>query len=73
MKLADSYCRWLESQAKSPGDFMLLGLGPLFLAALLLWLLPAQWGIVGAFILAVPALYVALVVLRAYALRHGRK
>lgn len=73
MKLADSYRRWLESQAKSPGDFLLLGLGPLFLAGLALWLLPARWGRLGAFILAIPALYVVLVVLGAYALRHGRK
>ena len=73
MKIADSYCRWIESQAKSPADFLLLGLGPVFLAALALWLLPARWGRLGAFILAAPALYVAFVVLRAYALRSGRK
>ena len=73
MKMTDSYCRWVESQAKSPTDFLLLGLGPVFLAVLVLWLLPGRWGRAGAFILAVPALYVAFVVLRAYALRSGRK
>lgn len=73
MKFSESYRRWLESQAKSPGDFLLLGLGPLFLTGLLLWMLPARWGRLGAFILAGPALYVTLVVLGGYARRYGRK
>lgn len=73
MKLADSYRRWLDSQAKSAGDFLLLGLGPLFLVGLLLWMLPPRWGRLGAIILAGPALYFALVVLGGYARRHGRK
>lgn len=73
MRFADSYRRWLDSQAKSPGDFLLLGLGPLFLAGLVLWILPARWGRLEAIILAGPALYIALVVLGGYARRHGRK
>lgn len=73
MKITANYCRCVESQAKSPTDFLLLGLGPLFLVALVLWILPAQLGELGALILAVPALYIAFIVLRAYAVRYGRK
>lgn len=71
--LMQAYCRWAESQAKSNTDFLLLGLGPVFLVALVLWLLPAWLGTVGAVILAAPALYVAFIVLRAYAIRSGKK
>ena len=73
MKITADYCRWLESQAKSTTDFLLLGLGPLFLVALVLWVLPAQLGEIGALVLAAPGLYIAFVVLRAYAVRYGRK
>ena len=72
MKIADNYCRWIESQAKSRADFLLLGLGPVCLAALVLWLLPTWWGRLGGLILIVPALYVVFVVLRAYVIRTGR-
>ena len=58
MKSAGCCRRWLMSQAKSPTDFLLLGLGPLFLAGLVLWMLQARSGKLGAFILASPALYV---------------
>jgi hypothetical protein len=71
--LIQAYCRWAESQAKSNTDFLLLGLGPMFLVALVLWLLPAWLGTAGAVILAAPALYVAFIVLRAYAIRSGKK
>jgi hypothetical protein len=73
MKIADSYCRWVEDQAKSRADFLLVGLGPVPLIALVLWLLPARWGMLGASILIAPALYVVFIVLRAYSLRSGRK
>ena len=73
MKITADYCRWVESQAKSQTDFLLLGLGPLFLVALVLWVLPARWGELGALILVAPALYIAFIVLRAYAVRYGRK
>jgi hypothetical protein len=73
MKITADYCRWLESQAKSPTDFMLLGLGPLFLVALVLWVLPAWLGELGALVLAAPTLYIAFIVLRAYAVHYGRK
>ena len=68
-----AYCRWAESQAKSNKDFLLLGLGPVFLVALVLWLLPTWLGTLGAIVLAIPSLYVAFIVLRAYAIRGGRK
>lgn len=73
MKIRLHYCRWIESQAKSPTDFLLLGLGPVFLVALVLWLLPARLGKLGALVLAAPALYIAFIVLRACAVRSGRK
>jgi len=72
MKITDDYCRWVESQAKSQTDFLLLGLGPVFLAALVLWLLPAWPGQLGALVLAAPALYIIFIILRAYAVRSGR-
>ena len=68
-----AYCRWAESQAKCNKDFLLLGLGPVFLVALVLWLLPTWLGTLGAIVLAIPSLYVAFIVLRAYAIRGGRK
>ena len=68
-----AYCRWAESQAKSNKEFLLFGIGPVFLVALVLWLLPAWLGTLGALVLAVPSLYVAFIVLRAYAIRSGRK
>ena len=68
-----AYCRWAESQAKCNKDFLLLGLGPVFLVALVLWLLPTWLGTLGAIVLAMPSLYVAFIVLRAYAIRGGRK
>lgn len=71
--LMNAYCRWAESQAKSNKDFLLLGLGPVFLVALVLWLLPTWLGTLGALVLAVPLVYVAFIVLRAYAIRSGRK
>jgi hypothetical protein len=73
MKITADYCRWLDSQAKSPTDFLLLGLGPLFLIALVLWVLPAWLGEFVALVLVAPALYIAFIVLRAYAVRYGRK
>lgn len=72
-RLMEAYCRWAESQAKNNKDFLLLGLGPLFLVALVLWLLPTWLGTLGALVLAAPALYVVFFVLRAYAIRSGRK
>lgn len=71
--MTDGYCRWVKAQAKSRPDFLLLGLGPLFLVALVLWLLPVGWGRLGTLILAAPALYVVFVVLRAYAICGDRK
>lgn len=71
--LMQAYCRWAESQAKSQADFLLLGLGPIFLVALVLSLLPAWLGTLGALILAAPAFYVAFIVLKAYAIRSGKK
>lgn len=71
--LIQSYCRWAESQAKSQTDFLLLGIGPVFLVALILWLLPAWLGEIGTLVLLAPALYVVFVVLRAYAIRGDRK
>jgi uncharacterized membrane protein YqjE len=73
MKIADGYCRWVEAQAKSRPDFLLVGLGPVSLMALVLLLLPPRWGRLGASILIAPALYVVFIVLRAYAFRSGRK
>lgn len=71
--LLQTYCTWLEAHAKSQADFLLLGLGPLFLVALVLWLLPLSIAKVGACILAAPALAVAFVVLRAFAVRSVSK
>lgn len=72
-RLLQDYCRWADTQANNQKDFLLLGLGPLFLVALVLWLLPAWLGTIAAFVLLLPALYVVFIVLRAYAIRGGRK
>ena len=72
-KLLQDYCRWADSQANNQKDFLLLGLGPLFLVALVLWLLPAWFGTIAALVLLFPALCIVFVVLRAYAIRGGRK
>jgi membrane protein implicated in regulation of membrane protease activity len=70
-ELVRSYCCWAESQAKNNKDFLLLGLGPVFLVALVLWLLPTWLGTLGALIFAVPALYIVFIVLRVYAVRDS--
>jgi Flp pilus assembly protein TadB len=72
-RLLQAYCRWVDSQAKSNTDFLFLGLGPVLLVAMVLWLLPAWLGTVGAVIAAAPALCVVFIVLRAYAMRIGKK
>jgi hypothetical protein len=71
-ELIQAYCGWAESQAKNQTDLLLLGLGPIFLIGLVLWLLPVWLGKTLALVLLAPALYVAFVILRAYAGR-GRK
>lgn len=38
--LIQAYCGWAESQAQNQNDLLVLGLGPIFLLALVLWLLP---------------------------------
>ena len=52
---------------------LLLGLGPIFALGLLLWALPAWIGKPIAFVLSLPALYIIFLVLRAYAIRGGRR
>lgn len=70
--LIQAYCGWAESQAQNQKDLLVLGLGPIFLLALVLWLLPVWLGKTLALILLAPALYVVCQVLRAYAV-SGRK
>ena len=70
--LIQVYCGWAESQAQNQKDLLVLGLGPIFLLALVLWLLPVWLGKTLALILLAPALYVVYQVLRAYAV-SGRK
>jgi len=72
-KFMQVYARWAQSQAKSDKDFFLLGLGPLLLVGVVLWLLPSWLGTLGALVLAVPALCVAFIVLRSYAIRRTKK
>lgn len=67
------YCKWAESQAKTDKDLLVLGIGPLFVLGLLLWSLPAWIGKPIAFILSLPALYLAFLVLRAYSFRTGKR
>ncbi len=67
------YCKWAESQAKTDKDLLVLGIGPLLLLCLLLWSLPAWIGKPIAFILSLPALYLAFLVLRSYSIRTGKR
>jgi hypothetical protein len=68
-----AYCKWAESQANGQFDLLLLGLGPIFALGLLLWSLPAWIGKPIAFVLSLPALYMAFLVLRAFAERDGKR
>uniref|UniRef100_UPI003DA16F55 hypothetical protein n=1 Tax=Xanthomonas oryzae TaxID=347 RepID=UPI003DA16F55 len=72
-RLLQAYCKWAEGQAKNQLDLLLLGLGPIFALGLLLWALPAWIGKPIAFVLSLPALYISFLVLRAYAIRGGRR
>ncbi|EDB8709776.1 conjugal transfer protein TrbO [Salmonella enterica subsp. enterica serovar Schwarzengrund] len=68
-----AYCKWAESQAKNDKDLLVLGIGPVFVLGLLLWSLPGWIGKPIAFILSLPALYLAFLVLRAYSVRTGKR
>lgn len=72
-RLLQAYCKWAEGQAKNQLDLLLLGLGPIFALGLLLWALPAWIGKPIAFVLSLPVLYIIFLVLRAYAIRGGRR
>ena len=67
------YCKWAKSQAKNDKDLLVLGIGPVFVLGLLLWSLPGWIGKPIAFILSLPALYLAFLVLRAYSVRTGKR
>ncbi|MGK9145698.1 conjugal transfer protein TrbO [Xanthomonas euvesicatoria] len=67
-----SYCKWAESQAKNDKDLLVLGIGPVFALGVLLWSLPGWIGKPIAFILSLPALYMAFLALRAYSVRTGK-
>lgn len=71
--LINSYCKWAESQAKNDSDLLVLGIGPLFVFALILWSLPSWLGKAISFVLLLPALYLVFIVLRAYAARTGNR
>jgi len=71
--LIAAYCKWAEGQAKSQNDLLVLGLGPIFLLFVILWSLPAWIGKPIAFVLSLPALYMAFLVLRAFAERDGKR
>jgi hypothetical protein len=71
--LIKRYCDWAESQAKSRNDLLLLGLGPIGLLGLMLWMLPAWLGKTIALILLAPVLYVAYIVFQHYASRDDSK
>lgn len=68
-----SYCKWAESQAKNDKDLLVLGIGPVFVLGVLLWSLPGWIGKPIAFILSLPALYMAFLALRAYSVRTGKR
>jgi len=72
-RLLHAYCHWVDAQAHGQNDFLLLGIGPLVLLAVVLWLLPTWLGTIVALVLGVPALCVLFFVLRAYAVRGGHK
>jgi hypothetical protein len=69
VRAVQAYCEWADSQAKNKTDLLVLGLGPILLFALLLTALPAWLAKVLSLVALAPALYIAFVVLRAYAKR----
>lgn len=72
LNVVSAYCNWAESQAKSDGDLLVLGLGPVVLLGVGLYALPEWLGKPIAFVLLLPALYVIFMVVRAFVERNGK-
>ena len=63
--LTSGYCNWAARQASNQGELVMLALAPGVVAVLLLWILPNWLAKPLAFILILPFLHIAVLVIRA--------